>query len=494
MVDTMKTIDLLSLIEQRAPVRFKRTASTGGGEYAGNCPWCGGTDRFHVWPHSLKSKPHYWCRGCSAKGDAISFLMEWEHLDFRAACQELDIDMDDLSYKGTDSPLLTLSPFPSKEWQAAANDFIYQAKKALLYSASGRPYLDYLLARGITLETIEKKNIGYVPLRDGKWIETPFTRWGLTEEMVTADQWAKGCVRVPDGLLFPYYGEDNKPWKLSMYRPLAELLPQFKRGLIMGSKECLLNEHLMQDHRKPIVMTESFLDAISIEQEAGDLVIATSTDGTDGCRSLRCQAKLQYAPFVLQSFDNDKAGANGSIWWCNTIKNCVDWPLKKYKDANEMLQAGQNMLREWIQEGLEYTTHQPTPAPVFIEEAEAPVDVCFLCKGELDSYTDNGTPCCDKHFEARQAVEIAMHRLADKIIEKAPSSDPLTIYAQTVDHIAGIFAPCEIHRNPPSYSLQDHVAFLNDKKRREEIMYEINQRRLQADRRYKHLHPEETVS
>ncbi len=51
-------IDLISLIEQRAPVRLIRKASTDGGEYWGNCPWCGGSDRFHAWPHS-SSRPHY---------------------------------------------------------------------------------------------------------------------------------------------------------------------------------------------------------------------------------------------------------------------------------------------------------------------------------------------------------------------------------------------------------------------------------------------------
>jgi DNA primase len=494
---TIPTIDLLSLIEQRSPTRLKRVASTDGGEYAGNCPWCGGSDRFHVWPHSLKSKPHYWCRGCGKQGDAISFLMEWEHLDFRAACQELDIDMDDLSYKGTDSPLLSMNPFPCKEWQQSALEFIHAAEK-YLWSKGGAWARGYLLARGITDEMMQAKHIGCIPLRDGRWIETPFERWGLTPEMLTPDQWAKGCVRVPDGLLFPYYGEDGKPWKLSMYRPLAQLLPDMKRGLIMGSKECLLNEQMFTQD-KPIIMTESFLDAISIEQEAGDLVIATSTDGTNSSRSLRCQAKLQYAPFVLQSFDGDDPGHAGAAWWGSTIKNCVRWPALFGKDPNEMLAGqGPETVRSWVQMGIErltrYLKEPEQPAPV-IESTieEAPIDVCFLCHDELHSYTDRGTPCCEKHYEARQAVELALAAHVEQTIQQVSSVDPLTQFAITVNQIAGILAPdtsCEIHRDLPGYTLQDHVAFLNDKKRRAEIAREIAQRRLQTDRRFKRLHPE----
>ena len=405
--------------------------------------------------------------------------------------------MDDLSYKGTDSPLLSISPFPCKEWQFAAEDFIHTAHK-YLFTSGGKEYRDYLLARGITQETMIAKKIGRVPLKDGKWIESSFARWGLNQDNLTPDQYAKRCVRIPDGLLFPHYGEDGKPWKLSMYRPLAELLPGFKRGRIAGSKECLLNEQLMSDRSKPIIMTESFLDAISIEQEAGDLVIATSTDGSPCSRDLRCQAKLQYAPFVLQAFDNDNDGRDGAEWWGSTIKNCVRWaPSASYKDPNEMLVGGAH-IRRWVEVGLSIATTQQTiarasiPLPEPIEEEE-PIDVCFLCKGELHSYTSQGTPCCEIHYQGRETVEQAMQAFTVQTVERV-ETDPLTQFAQTVDTIAGIFAPCEIHRDPPGYTLSDHVAFLNDKKRREEIAREVAMRRLQADRRYQHLHGDESAS
>ena len=51
--------DLLGLIG--ADTRLKKVASTGGGEYAGPCPFCGGRDRFRVQP--LRGR--WWCRGCS---------------------------------------------------------------------------------------------------------------------------------------------------------------------------------------------------------------------------------------------------------------------------------------------------------------------------------------------------------------------------------------------------------------------------------------------
>src|SRR6266487_4970482 len=503
-----KVIDLVSLIEQRSAVRLKRVASTGNGEYAGNCPFCGkGVDRLRVWPHG--ERPRYWCRQCGAKGDPITFLRETEGLSFADACQELGIEPDFAnSYKGTSSPL-GINPSPCFAWQDAAEDFIYAAMKVLHGSSiPAVVYREYLLARGITIETMLNKKIGYVPLKNERWIETSFTRWGLTEDMLTAEQWKKGCVRVPDGLLFPHFGPDGHPWKLAMYRPLAQQLPNMTRGIIAGSKECLLNEDKITQE-KPVMMTESFLDAISIEQVAGDLVTAVSTDGTQGCRSLRLQAAIQYAPYVLQSFDNDGAGDEGASWWQATIQNCVRLAPVWCKDANEML-VGQIDIKTWIQDGINNAlrvksdghTVERSSTPL-VESTMEVAPVCVVCSAIVDRYTDQGTPCCEKHYGSQQTIEKALAKLAQEqareqvleaVAEQAieqPSSDPLTQFARTIDAIADVFAPCAIVRHDPSYTLAQHAAFLTDKKERERIAKELYMRRLIEDRRYKRLHPEQ---
>jgi DNA primase len=41
-------MNLVDLIGRDTTLR--KVASTHGGEYAGSCPWCGGDDRFRVWP------------------------------------------------------------------------------------------------------------------------------------------------------------------------------------------------------------------------------------------------------------------------------------------------------------------------------------------------------------------------------------------------------------------------------------------------------------
>jgi len=57
----------------------------GGGEYSAACPWCGGKDRFCVWPE----KDRYWCRQCDAKGDSIQLLRDLDGLSFQEAKEAL---------------------------------------------------------------------------------------------------------------------------------------------------------------------------------------------------------------------------------------------------------------------------------------------------------------------------------------------------------------------------------------------------------------------
>ncbi len=63
---------------------LKWKATTNGGEFAGPCPWCGGTDRFCVWPEK-DEHGKYWCRGCERKGDAIQYLRDYRGLSYSEA-------------------------------------------------------------------------------------------------------------------------------------------------------------------------------------------------------------------------------------------------------------------------------------------------------------------------------------------------------------------------------------------------------------------------
>ena len=77
---------LFDLVSQDVPIR--RAASTGGGEWCGPCPSCGGRDRFRAWPE----RGRYWCRQCGRRGDALQYLRDFHGLTFAEAKRALGLD------------------------------------------------------------------------------------------------------------------------------------------------------------------------------------------------------------------------------------------------------------------------------------------------------------------------------------------------------------------------------------------------------------------
>jgi phage/plasmid primase-like uncharacterized protein len=62
-----------------------KVASTHGGEYASKCPWCGGKDRFRIWPNQGEGG-NYWCRKCGKSGNAVRYLMDYRGMSYQNAC------------------------------------------------------------------------------------------------------------------------------------------------------------------------------------------------------------------------------------------------------------------------------------------------------------------------------------------------------------------------------------------------------------------------
>jgi len=104
---------------------LRKVATTNGGEWAGPCPWCGGRDRFRVWPE----KERYWCRGCGEQGDLIEYLRKRRGMTFRDACEAVGRPVP--SRLGAQCALPGPTPewrpadrpLPSKLWQARALSF-----------------------------------------------------------------------------------------------------------------------------------------------------------------------------------------------------------------------------------------------------------------------------------------------------------------------------------------------------------------------------------
>ena len=148
-------------------------------EYAGPCPGCHGTDRFHVQPHK-RDGGAWMCRNCwpaedRGWGDGIEYLRQFRNMTFSEAKRFLEGDET--------TPHYTTAPknpvFSTPDWQRKVSVFVEKAC-ARLWTDEGRVALDYLHARGLTDETMRKSKLGYVvwitdyPTKDSTpWIAIP---------------------------------------------------------------------------------------------------------------------------------------------------------------------------------------------------------------------------------------------------------------------------------------------------------------------------------
>ena len=324
---------LLDVVGRNTTLR--KIASTHDGEYAGACPWCGGRDRFRVWPHA--ERPGYWCRQCDRKGDAMQYLRDHDSLSYQEACDRLGrplIEPRQTQPARMPEPPRLSSP-PHQTWQVRARAFT-DACEQTLWTADGRKVLAYLHRRGLRDETIRAARVGYHPTESWEKPEA----WGM--EMDHKKIW------LPDGIVFPWWF-NLELWRVVIRTPQGR--PDHPKYVaVAGSRNILYRADTLQPNA-PAIIVEGVLDALAIVQEAGDLVAVVAAGSTTGGRLERWIGRLELASRVLVSFDADEAGEAAAAWWLKALGARAKRWRPYWDDPNAMLQAGVD-LRAWVREGL----------------------------------------------------------------------------------------------------------------------------------------------
>jgi len=333
-------VDLLDVLER--DTRLRRVSRRDGGEWAGPCPFCGGDDRFRVWPEA--EPPRFWCRRCGRRGDAISYLREHDGLSYRDACAALGLDPDRPRAPSAGNaggtgphhrPTRTPLPFafnvsgPNERWRAAAAAFCRQAEEAL-WSERGRAAREYLYGRGLR-DLGMRVSLGLNLVAR----EEPAARWGLDDG---------APVRLPAGIVIPCKVEYDI-WRVIVRRFSGE--PRYLT--VRGSVSVPYGLNTLRAEQ-PAMLLESELDALLVAQEAREALSTLATGSTTGARSLYWQMALARATEVLVAFDSDEAGEAAARWWLEALPNARRWapPLK---DPGEMHRHGLSVA-DWVSLGL----------------------------------------------------------------------------------------------------------------------------------------------
>jgi len=324
---------------------LKRVATTNGGEYAGACPFCGGRDRFRVWPEQ-ETTGRFWCRGCGKAGDGIQLLRDRDGLSFREACARLGVNPS-LTWK-PGRPIrptpTTWTPreatTPGTTWEEKAASFLAGCQNAL-WSDTGSECRAFLTGRGLEPETIERAGLGWNP---GDRYESRDT-WGLPAE--TDDKGKSKNVWLPRGLVIPCF-DQGRVIRLRVRRPNPGAGNGPRYVTIPGSGTAPLT----LGTGTAWVVVESELDAFLLGQEAGDLAGAVALGNAQARPDAETDRTLKAAGLLLIALDSDGAGAK-EAWgfWKRTYLNAKRWPIPNAKDPSEAFQAGLD-LRGWVLAGL----------------------------------------------------------------------------------------------------------------------------------------------
>jgi DNA primase len=301
-------VDIVSLY-----VTLRKT----GKNYVGVCPFHQEkTPSFTVAP----DKQMFYCFGCHASGDVVSFIMKRENKAFYEALKSL-ADRAGIELPQTGS---TPAENVAMKRRQAIYDSLSRAAEfytKTLKEAQGKAALDYLLGRGITLETIDKFGLGYSP---DAWDELAKTlrSKGFNEDVAVAAglvmkrQKGTGVYdRFRNRVMFPIkdvrgrvigFGaralDDSQPKYLNS--PETEVFSK-GRGLfaLNMAREAARAERF-------IVVVEGYMDAISAHQAGVGQVVASL-----GTALTQDQAKqlAQISREVVLAYDSDSAGQEATL-------------------------------------------------------------------------------------------------------------------------------------------------------------------------------------
>jgi DNA primase len=290
-------VDIVELIERHVPL--KRS----GREFQACCPFHDEkTPSFTVSPQ----KQFYHCFGCGAHGSAISFMMNYEGLEFIDAVEEL------ARHAGLTVPRdagVKQRPEESLYDILDAANHYYQSQLSKHAEAS-----EYLRKRGLSAEIVREFDIGFAPpgwdgllshIGSGKEKETLLQRAGLLSQGKSGSY-----DKFRHRIMFPIHDRRGRVIAFGG-RALADDGPKYLNSpeteLFHKGRELygLYKARKSQAKIERMIVVEGYMDVVALAQFGFGNCVATLGTATTGD-----QAELVFraADEVVYCFDGDSAG------------------------------------------------------------------------------------------------------------------------------------------------------------------------------------------
>ena len=313
-----------------------------GGNYFGLCPF-----------HSEKSpsfsvspgKQMYYCFGCGAGGNVITFVMAYENVTFQEAVKMLaeraGVSLPEAEYseearrkEGKRTRLLEIQ-------KEAARYYYY-----MLRSPRGKTGYQYLAGRQLTDETMNRFGLGYADgsssdlsayLKSKGYEDALVGESGLTAFDEKRGMHDKFWNRV----MFPIQDANHRVIGFGG-RVMGDAKPKYLNSpetMIFDKSRNLYGLNFARTSRKGnFILCEGYMDVIAMHQAGFDQAVASlGTAFTVG------QAGLlkRYTEDVLLAYDSDGAGVNAALRAIGILREAglrgrvID--MQPYKDPDEFI-------------------------------------------------------------------------------------------------------------------------------------------------------------
>lgn len=315
-----------------------------GSNYFGLCPF-----------HNEKSpsfsvsaaKQMYYCFGCGAGGNVITFLMEYEKYSFPEAVKALadraGVALPEMEYSQEMKKAQSRRARLLAVNKEAATWFYYQ-----LRSRQGSTGYRYLKNRQLSDETMNRFGLGYSGLNSTDLIRHLKSK-GYGEDLIrdaglgSADEKHGMSGKFWNRVMFPIQDINHRVIGFGG-RVMGDAKPKYLNSpeteIFDKSRNLYGLNHARTSRKGSFILCEGYMDVIAMHQAGFDQAVASlGTAFTSG------QANLlkRYSKEVLLSYDSDGAGVNAALRAIGILKEegmtGKVIRLAPYKDPDEFIKA-----------------------------------------------------------------------------------------------------------------------------------------------------------
>lgn len=294
-------VDIVDLIDARVPL--KKT----GANYVARCPFhAEKTPSFSV----NQKKQFFHCFGCGVSGNAISFLMEFNHLDFVEAVEDLAAFAGLAVPRESDALQARPDKTDLKRLYLLMEQVAAFYVQSLRTSAEGKKAVAYLKSREIDGDAARDFMLGYAP-GDWRTLLAGFDRQMLIEAgLLGSNENGDVYARFRNRLMFPIRDKRGRIIGFGG-RVLDTSLPKYLNSpetpLFHKGRQVYGLYELLKKNAKPqrILLVEGYMDVIALAQSGIGYAVAALGTATS---QAHVELLFRFAPELVFCFDGDNAG------------------------------------------------------------------------------------------------------------------------------------------------------------------------------------------